>query len=173
MSVVLTMPGGESMALGTLLQVVQAETILCSEMAGLMEALLGALLQREGERVQALLGRFQELSASLAQAEAVRTRLYLDLAEYSSMAPALGMAALIERQDPGQRPAFALALREFKATIARMHSLSQHLSTYTNSQLLTLENFFVELLPERHAGTYGANGSKQASSRPVLVNSFG
>lgn len=160
------------MALATLLQVIQAETVLCTEIGKVMDSILAGLIARDNARVQDGLTRFGEFSGSLAQAEAVRTRVYEELCHVCRMDTSLGMGALVARIDPERRPAFAAALREFRVAVYHMRSVSQGIAAYTNSQLITLESFMVELFPDRSTGTYGSDGSRRSSASSFLFNSL-
>jgi len=161
------------MALDTFLQVIQAETVLCNEMTALSDVILRAVMKRNHAAVSESLARHQHLSSNLAKAEAMRSRLFKQLAEAGKFKEADGMSALLARLNNQHRGQFSNSLRDFKVAVYRMRSANRALETYTNSQLVTLESFLVEILPDRDVGVYSANGSRTTSGRPLLVNSFG
>ena len=159
-----------------LLQVMQAQCLLMNELTGLERRMLSAVLDKDAAAVQLCNERCNILSASLAQAEDVRLALVKHLAIDAGIKidPALPtnqtelLARLCARLGAVERANLSQALRNFKISIQQLVGVNQGLQSYTEAQLITLNSFLTELLPERNNGVYGSDGKQSASGRPQL-----
>lgn len=166
------------MSVENLLQVMQAQTLLLRELAGLEQKMLRSLLDRNSAVVQECNERYQGLSTHLDQAEKVRIELIRRLAHAMGIvshpgtqtSPSELMARITDRLDPQERNAFTMASRRFSVAVQELVAMNQALHTYTQAQLVTLDGFLTELFPSRDQGTYGADGRHQSNGRPMLLN---
>lgn len=164
------------MKIQDLLQVMQAQCLLMNELSGLERRMLSAVLDKDAAAVQLCNERCAVLNASLAQAEEVRLALVRRLAlaaglrvdESKPLDQSELLARLGARLDAADRSALAAGLRGFKIAIQQLVGVNQGLQAYTEAQLVTLNSFMVELMPDRKQGVYGADGRQAGSARPQL-----
>ena len=159
-----------------LLQVMQAQCLLMNELTGLEHRMLTAVLDKDSTAIQLCNERCAVLSASLAQAEDVRLALIRHLSAFygvesdptaiEDQSELLGR--LSSRLEPAGRAALAASLRSFKVSVQQLVGINQCLQSYTEAQMITLNSFLTELLPQRNHGIYGSDGRQTASQRPQL-----
>ena len=166
------------MSVSNLIQVMQAQTILMNELAALENRMLAAILDKDAGAVQSCLETNATLSAHLDQAETVRVTLIGQLASERGIVTPSGTEKkvleqfdrLMLRLDGLDRTRLTEISRQFKLAVQRLVSINRALRMYTEAQLVTLDSFLSELLPERSHGVYGADGRQSASVRPQLLN---
>lgn len=166
------------MSVQNLVEVMRAQTVLMNELATLEKRMLKALLDKDAQAVQACLEHNNLLSDHLAKAEEVRLALIGQLAASLGAADTSGAEIrpvelfdrILARLDPVTRGCLQEATRGFQAAVRNMVNINQALRMYTEAQLITLDTFLVELLPQRSQGVYGADGRQTASQRPQLLN---
>ena len=166
------------MSVQNLTQVMQAQTLLMNELAKLEKRLLSAILDKDASAIQECLSHNATLSEHLNQAEAVRVTLIARMAAQCGIVShpesTIQTVELYERVllrlPVAGREALKQTGREFRLAIQNLVSINQALRMYTEAQLVTLDSFLSELLPQRSHGVYGSDGRQTASQRPQLLN---
>ncbi len=166
------------MSVQNLIQVMQAQTVLLNELAKLEKTLLSAILDKDAASIQGCIERNTTLSEHLNQAEAIRVTLIARMAAQcgivshpeSSIQTVELYDRLLLRLPTVDCAHLRQSNKDFRLAIQNLVSINQALRMYTEAQLVTLDSFLCELLPQRTHGVYGANGRQTASQRPQLLN---
>ena len=166
------------MSVQNLVQVMQAQTVLMNELAALEKRMLSAILAKNAAGIQACVEQNDALSAHLEQAETVRIAIIGNLAtSYGIVSHPDSDCRSLElfdrvvlRLDAKSQAQVKDTIKLFRVAVQNLVNMNQALRMYTEAQLVTLDSFLCELLPQRNHGVYGADGKQSASARPQLLN---
>jgi len=166
------------MSVQNLVQVMQAQTVLMNELAALEKRMLSAILAKNAAGIQACVEQNDALSAHLEQAETVRLALIAKMAGQLGITVHAGSDSrsielfdrMVARLDAKSQAQVKETIKLFRVAVQNLVNMNQALRMYTEAQLVTLDSFLCELLPQRNHGVYGADGKQSASARPQLLN---
>ena len=151
-------------------RMLEEQTAWLQQLAKHQHDLQEAMLDKDYPRMEQSIDAMTSLANTIHHGEYDRQAAFRELLEDSNLAEKTNLASLLETFDPDVRKAMEGAFRRFKIAVFQARTFNEGIIAYSSSQMETMEDIIDEFYPDRHGGTYTADGQRQKTAQPLVLD---
>ena len=150
--------------------ILETQTDLFKQFARHQHDLQNALMDKDYLLAEQSMEAMAQLSSAIHEGEEWRQASFANLIAARGIAPDASVTVLMELLEPAARKELARVFRDFKVAVFQTRSFNEGIRAYSNSQMGTMEDIIDELYPKRRNGTYTADGQRQKTTEPLVLD---